>query len=179
MGFVYIDPIFQSIFESYSIILSGILALYAPHYREIIQPNYAFRIVSKVSEDSWIVIQETFDLLDKKFGSWSSAATAPCSILLGSAYETLKSDKRYNRIAPHPTVQFLRHLRNAAFHGNRFNIKGSEVDSNTNELKKQARWRSLEITPALQGTQPFFDLIEIGDTLKLLSDLSVLLKTDK
>lgn len=34
-----------------------------------------------------------------------------------------------------------------------------------------------EITPVLNDTSSFFDLIEIGDTLKLLSDVSILLNS--
>jgi hypothetical protein len=47
-----------------------------------------------------------------------------------------------------PLWEFLRHCRNAAGHGGNFNLLHGEP-------KRPAKWRSLEILPALQGTPLF------------------------
>jgi hypothetical protein len=69
----------------------------------------------------------------------------------------------------HELWEFLRHCRNAAAHRGHFHLVG-------NEPRRPARWRSLEITHALQG-KPLFPVppeqgfLGIGDVLYLLSDL--------
>jgi hypothetical protein len=69
----------------------------------------------------------------------------------------------------HDLWEFLRHCRNAAAHRGHFHFLRGEP-------KRPARWRSLEIVPALQG-QPLFPdpptngFIGIGDVLYLLADI--------
>ncbi|TMA86244.1 MAG: hypothetical protein E6J63_17485 [Deltaproteobacteria bacterium] len=61
--------------------------------------------------------------------------------------------------------QFLRHLRNACAHGNRWFLKSGEP-------KKPAKYRNFEVTSALDGTGPvFFDFMGAGDVLDLFEDL--------
>lgn len=175
MGFINIDPIFQVQFEAYSLVLGGKLALYAPHFREKFQPNHAFSVGSKLSQDAWIVYQELFELLDRKKGTWRSvSAVAPCQFL-SAAWDNLIGDNRYHKISSDPIVQFFRHVRNAASHGNSFRIEPDLIDNTTNNLKRKAAWRGTEIVPALNGTPLIPDFMEMVDPIWLISDISNLL----
>ncbi len=177
MGFIYIDPIFQIHFEAYSLTLGGQLALYAPHFRKPFQPEHAFSVASKISQDAWLVYHELFNILDNKKGTWRSvSAVAPCQFL-SSAWDILIKDKRYPGISNDPVVQFFRHVRNAASHGNRFNIEPDSIDIATNTLKKKAKWRSTDIVPDLHGTPLIPDFMEMADPIWLVSDISNLLKS--
>ncbi|MFC2012645.1 hypothetical protein ACFLVU_05900, partial [Chloroflexota bacterium] len=82
MSNIYIDPIFQVQFESYSLVLGGKLALFAPHFREPFRPDHTFSVASKISQDAWIVFQELFGILENKKGTWRSvSAVAPCQFI--------------------------------------------------------------------------------------------------
>jgi len=63
-------------------------------------------------------------------------------------------------------MEFLRHIRNACGHGNRFTLRG-------NEPKKPAKLKELEITKALDGTGPvLFDFVTPGDVFVLLDSVT-------
>jgi len=176
LGIIDVDPLFQPILEGYSLTVSGLVALKANHYRSQIQPKQVFDIVSNVSKNPMIEIQSTFALIDR-YGSVEKAMVVPCCMVVGLAYEWLASDPRYISIGSDPAVQFLRHLRNAAFHGNQFNMRADLFDPATGQLKKKASWRSIELLPSHNGTAPFFKLLEAGDPLWLLHDITQLLKS--
>ena len=176
MGFIYIDPIFQVPFEAYSLVLGGELALFAPHFREKFLPEHEFSIASKISQDAWIVFHELFDILNNKKGTWRSvSAVAPCQFL-SSAWDIFIQDKRYPIVANDPVVQFFRHVRNAASHGNRFNIKQDMIDRATGNLEKKAEWRGVKIVPDMYDKPLIPDFMEMADPIWLISDISNLLK---
>lgn len=61
-----------------------------------------------------------------------------------------------------PELQFLRHLRNAVSHGNRFHLS-------TGEPKRLAKFKEFEITPELNGMENvLFEYIYPGDVIDLL-----------
>jgi len=158
------------------LVLGGELALYAPHFRERFRPEHSFSVASRISQDAWIVFQELFNTLDNKQGTWRSvSAVAPCQFL-SSVWDILVLDNRYSKIANDPTIQFFRHVRNAASHGNRFRIAVESIDSTTNTLKKHAEWRGTEIHPNLDGTPLIPDFMEMADPIWLVSDVSNLLR---
>lgn len=177
MGFIYIDPVFQVQFEAYALVLGGELALFAPHFRERFQPEHSFSVASKISQDAWIVFQELFSIIDNKKGTWRSvSAVAPCQFL-SCVWDILVQDERYTKIANDPMIQFFRHVRNAASHGNRFSIAPDLIDTATNTLKKPAEWRGTKILPDLDHTPLIPDFMEMADPIWLVSDVSTLLKS--
>lgn len=73
-----------------------------------------------------------------------------------------------NRIDGTQELQFLKHLRNACAHGNRFYLK-------TGEPKKRAKFKSFEIESALDGFTPvLFDFIKPGDLFDLFDYIRAL-----
>ena len=176
MGSIYLDPIFQVPFESYVMVLGGKLALFDPRYRNNFESNHAFSIAGKLSQDSWIVFQELFDILDNKKGTWRSVSSiAPCQFL-STCWDILVKDNRYQKISSSSIIQFFRHVRNAASHGNRFNIHSELIDSTTKMLKLNAEWRGTKITPSLNAHTLIPDYMEMSDPIWLISDVSSLLK---
>lgn len=95
------------------------------------------------------------------------ALSVSAGSLLVSAYEALQpvTDHR-------PVWQFLRHCRNAAAHGGRFNLRHGEPS-------RPAAWKSLSIQPSLHGT-PLFGILDekgllaLGDAILLLWDIEQL-----
>jgi hypothetical protein len=175
MGMIYIDSILQVQFEAYTLVLGGKLALYAPFFRNKFKPNYAFSVASKISQDAWIVYKELFEILDNKKGTWQYvSAVAPCQFL-STTWDILIRDSRYHKISGEPIVQFFRHVRNAASHGNQFKIDSSSINAD-NTLKLKAEWRGAEIVPSLNGTILIPDFMEMADPIWLISDISNLLK---
>jgi hypothetical protein len=87
--------------------------------------------------------------------------------LLIAAYESAKSMSDRG-----PVWEFLRHCRNAAAHGGRFNFTQGEPS-------RSAIWKTLTVHRGLQGT-PLFDilgekgLIALGDSVLLLWDIEQL-----
>ncbi len=65
-------------------------------------------------------------------------------------------------------LEFLRHLRNAAAHGNRFNIRSSK--------SLPLKWRNKVISPQLNGKRLYFDFMAPGDLFILMEDISRLVK---
>lgn len=74
--------------------------------------------------------------------------------------------KRRSLADQYEDMEFLRHIRNACSHGNRFTfIKG--------EPRRSARFHSLQITRELEGLTPvLFDYITIGDAVHLLDSIT-------
>jgi hypothetical protein len=177
VGNIYIDPIFQIQFEAYSLVLGGKLALFNTSFRAQFKPEHSFSIAGKISQDAWIVFQDLFNLLNNKKGTWQFvSAVAPCQFL-SSTWDILISDSRYESISTEDVVQFFRHVRNAASHGNHFNIEDRLIDSSTNKLIRKAEWRGKEIEPSLHNTILIPDFMEMADPIWLVSDISGLLKT--
>jgi hypothetical protein len=63
-------------------------------------------------------------------------------------------------------MEFLRHIRNACGHGNRFTFRGDEP-------RRLAKLKELEITKRLDGVGPvLFDFITVGDAVVLLDSVT-------
>lgn len=180
MGNIYIDPIFQISFEAYSSTIGGQLALRADHFRAPLKPEHTFGIVGKISQDAWITYHDLFRVLDSREGIWSSVSKVAPSSFLTSSWAALMRDRRHHRISQEPVVQFFRHVRNAVSHDNRFNIEINNhkiVNKATKVLLRKAKWRGVEITPAMHDTVLFWDFMEVADPIWLVSDVSTLLQT--
>ena len=71
-----------------------------------------------------------------------------------SAWEKIMS---YN-LPDSKTLQFFRHIRNAAAHNGEFYFADKVINNKTGELKKQAEWGSFTITSSLQGMKLFAEI---------------------
>jgi hypothetical protein len=89
--------------------------------------------------------------------------------MLGGLYERIKDCDSEKHPHSHPTVEFLSHVRNAAFHGNVFDI-WSKWNLST------ATWRNRRIHVGLNGTTLFFDLLTAGDAILLFNDVLLALQ---
>jgi len=63
-----------------------------------------------------------------------------------------------------PEPEFLRHIRNAIAHGNRFHMRSDEP-------RRPARFHDFEIAKSLEGTRLFWDFMAPGDVLDLLQEV--------
>ena len=82
------------------------------------------------------------------------------TILVG-CYEKLKNKKSLN---DSPIFEFFRHIRNAAAHDGRFDIRQGSVE-------KSAQWRDKTISYSLNGQELFGEFFAIGDTILFLQDV--------
>lgn len=101
-----------------------------------------------------------------------------CQQLVGHCWEILNE----NALIPcpekaGPLLEFFRHIRNGAYHRNRFYF-----DNKKQAPPFPAKWRKLEITATLQGHRVFRDnlkeqdfFLNFGDPLYLLADVSKLI----
>lgn len=83
-------------------------------------------------------------------------------ILINGCYEIFKESSLKERTSSE-IAEFFRHIRNSASHKGKFTFKKDEP-------KKIARWRELEITRNLNGSD-LFDFMAIGDIVLLLQDI--------
>ncbi len=76
-----------------------------------------------------------------------------------------------------PSLQFFRHIRNAAAHNGEFHFTNKVIDKLNGELKKNAEWNSFKITASLQGMKLFAEtkndincFWDQGDLIEFLLD---------
>ena len=91
--------------------------------------------------------------------------------LVGHCYEILRENNYLPRFDL-PIAEFLRHVRNGGYHGNRFNL-------HQDQPKHPAEWRGLQIDASLNGSPVFRSskdghgyFLNFGDPIVLLHDLS-------
>jgi hypothetical protein len=82
-----------------------------------------------------------------------------CCMLANIAYESVKDDNDRS-----PEFEFLRHIRNAGSHRNKFHFSPKEPTS-------PASWGGATIEHRLNGTECFGTFIGTGDILYLLKDI--------
>lgn len=90
------------------------------------------------------------------------------------AFEYLKNHPRFNEIREMEVVNFLRHLRNAAAHGNKFCF----TDSKSKKFRNPGivSWRSKTIDKKLEGEVAFPNFFPAGDFAYLFEDITKILK---
>ena len=77
----------------------------------------------------------------------------------------------FNSLLQKDELQFLRHVRNASAHENKFFFGKGKQRSNT-LAKLPLTWRNKTISEATEGTQLYMDFMSPGDLFYLLSDIS-------
>lgn len=100
--------------------------------------------------------------------------TSITQFLVGHCYAVMEEEGWLEPHRTDPVIQFLRHIRNGCFHGNRFNI---EDPAKKGKKWKESKWRGKEITLSLNGKRVFRESFEEkefflnwGDPILLLSD---------
>lgn len=101
---------------------------------------------------------------------------AVASVCIVAAFQSIEGSLR-GRLRRHlewpPEAQYLRHLRNAASHGNEFRITKPGLDPD-----RPPRWRTsvMPSVDAMAGKQLFNEFLRPGDIPVLLSDIRHLLR---
>ena len=110
--------------------------------------------------------------------------TLAAQVAVGSAYESVKDkiEKAYGRNPQEwpKAVEYFRHLRNAAFHGNKFNITPPRGRLTAIDPANPSRWRNSVMPDDNSMNSHHFveDFILAGDCPILLGDVSDQLKAD-
>lgn len=101
--------------------------------------------------------------------------TSLTQFLVGHCYAIMEDEKRLDAHRLNVVVQFLKHVRNGCFHGNRFYINAQAAKG---KAWREAKWRGKEITPGMSGRPVFrasFEEAEFflnwGDATLLLADV--------
>ena len=111
----------------------------------------------------------------------SAYMTDVASVCTIAAYQSIESRIRVKWGKSHrgwpPEVQYLRLLRHAAAHGNKFTIRKSPDGSPGINPKTPPNWRSSKITSDedMDGKQLFNEFLRPGDIPVLLSDIRQML----
>jgi hypothetical protein len=100
------------------------------------------------------------------------AEIALCCMLANAAYESVALHDKHAKWQA-PEIQFFRHVRHAASHGNRWHFASPKLP-----LKLDAAWRGLSLyPPAHHGNQCFKGSLDSADLLRLLLDVEDLLNS--
>lgn len=139
---------------------------------KLAQFPHLISFASSFTEDSHLSKENYFNICaaDDRL---KAVANQACCMIAVFASESLKNHKDYNKIRNEVSVNFLRHLRNAAAHGNSFNF----IDSRLGKLidPGQVKWRDKIIEKGLQGQTAFPDFFAQGDFAYLFEDISKLI----
>jgi hypothetical protein len=90
-----------------------------------------------------------------------------CCMLANTAHSSL-SDAEIQRLYSNPTFQFFRHVRNAASHGNRWNLYPGQPSI-------PASWGAHTLDPSWHDKPCFFEKLGPADLLYLIRDIERLL----
>lgn len=96
-----------------------------------------------------------------------------CRVMIISVKDIISEHPDFAKAKDDEMYRFLRHVRNAAAHGNRFYFgKGKQRDRTLATLP--TRWRNKTIDDSVEESRLFLDFLGAGDLLFLLSDVSAL-----
>jgi hypothetical protein len=170
------SSLFDPIIDSFAVSILGVGALHNKEYQKAMENYKTVPLGSRAAgEDSnvnlWFYLNKNNS--DDFYGTGgtpfsTSVLQTICQSFCISAFETLVASRHHSIIVAHPIVQFLRHLRNASAHGNRFNLASGQPD-------KPAQWNTKVIEPGLHRQECFFAFLGPGDLTPLLVDISKLL----
>ena len=90
-----------------------------------------------------------------------------------AAKDILWEDAEFQRFLRRPELVFLRHLRNASAHDNKF-FWGNGRQRTTTIQKLPVSWRGKVIEEKVEGITLYIDFMKPGDIFLLLSDISSL-----
>ncbi len=172
---VQINKVFDLAIDSLTCVWGGLIApkLCGTELRAKLLPfPHLVSFVSSFTEDSHLSKENYFNICasDERL---KSVANNACCLVTVFAFESLKNSNQYDNIKNESTVNFLRHLRNAAAHGNSFNF----IDSRSSKFidPGSVEWRGKIIKKELQGNAAFPVFFAQGDFAYLFEDISKLL----
>lgn len=96
-----------------------------------------------------------------------------CRVITISVKDIIWEHSDFEAVRNDEALQFLRHVRNAAAHDNRFYF-GEGKQRERTLAKLPARWRNKTIDQSLENSPLFLDFLGAGDLLFLLSDVTSL-----
>jgi len=100
-----------------------------------------------------------------------------CRVLTISAKDIIEEQPDFASVKSVELFQFLRHVRNAAAHENRFYFGvGKQRDRTLTGLP--VTWRNKQVDAAVEGKQLFHGFLGAADLLFLLSDVSALARPE-
>jgi hypothetical protein len=136
-------------------------------YTQLISFSTSLGEDSHLSKDNYFNICASPDRL-------RAIANNACCLVAVFAFENLKNTEIYDAVQNDTDVNFLRHLRNAAAHGNSFNF----IDSRSRKVidPGKVRWRGKIIEKGLQDKTAFPDFFGVGDFAYLFEDISKIIK---
>lgn len=135
--------------------------------------NFLLTLDSTVGEETHLSKEHYFGIIQSEDAT-KEVGTIACCMIVVFAFESLKNDPKYDSIKSLETITFLRHLRNAAAHGNRFSFINTKSHSKIDP--GSVTWRKKTITAELENAKAFPDFISHGDIPYLLEDISKILK---
>jgi len=174
---VQMHEIFNLAIDTLTCLWGGLLApkLCREELEKSLAPYpFLLSLSSSFSEDTHLSKANYFAISSSDKRLTDVGNNACCMVAL-FAFENLKLQTNYKTLSKNNTVVFLRHLRNASAHGNRFNFycdraRKRFLDPGT------VRWRNKAITKSLQDKPAFPDFFSVGDFAYLFEDISALIK---
>lgn len=172
---VQINKIFDLAIDSLTCLWGGLIApkLCGTELKIKLEPfSHLISFASSFEEDSHLSKENYFNICasDERL---KSVANHACCLVAVFACESLKNSEKYDNIKNESVVIFLRHLRNAAAHGNSFNF----IDSRTRKFidPGEVKWGGKIIQKDLQNKTAFPDFFAQGDFAYLFEDISKIL----
>jgi len=170
------DKIFYLAIDTYTCLWGGIIA---PRLclnelnAKIGDTDLLLSMESSCKEDTHLSKSNYFNISLSDDRSAEVASIASCMLIL-FAYENIKDLPIYHEIRNIDDIKFLRHLRNAAAHGNRFHF----IDSKLKRFIDPGivSWRNKTIDKNLQDQKAFPNFIPHGDLPYLLEDIAKIIK---
>lgn len=135
--------------------------------------DFLVSFASTLGEDTHLSKKNYFAICSSQERTTAVGILA-CSMVALLSFEHMKLHASYPAISKRPEVAFLRHLRNAAGHGNRFNFYRDSARKCFVD-PKGVKWQSKAITRDLQDKPAFPDFFCAGDFAYLFEDISGLL----
>ena len=131
------------------------------------------------------VSDKSIKLGKSAFGAFQSDAVAPgtplfastlvnlCRVMTIAVKDIISEHPDFATVRDEETFKFLRHVRNAAAHDNRFHFGAAKQRERT-LAGLPVRWRNKTIDASLEKSRLFHDFLGVGDFLFLLSDVTAL-----
>lgn len=135
--------------------------------------DFLISFASSFSEDTHLSKTNYFAICSSDERTRDVGNIACCMVAL-FAFEHLKVHRAYTTVQKRAEVVFLRHLRNASSHGNRFNFYRDSARKHFVD-PGGVQWRAKTITKDLQDEAAFPGFFSAGDFAYLFEDISALL----
>jgi|GEM_PF-1165883 len=170
------DKIFHLAIDTYTCLWGGIIA---PRLclnelnAKIGDTDLLLSMESSCMEETHLSKSNYFKISLSDEKSTEVASIASCMMVI-FAYENIKDLTNFHKIENIEIIKFLRHLRNAAAHGNRFHF----INSRSKKIIDPGIviWRTKTIDKSLHDQKAFPNFFPHGDFPYLFEDITKILK---